>query len=206
MLLREVRLVPVDRPAPSGPVDVRLEGDRVVEVGESLPVLPGEESSECGGRWLIPGLWDAHVHLGQWARQGTRLDLAGTTSRAEALRRIDAAGSGTALLVGGGYRPVTWGEPPTVASLDDVTGERPVVLVSGDAHAGWLNSAALRRFGVPPRTDPLTEAAWFAVVPAVLAAEDAQVGPGAYAAALQAAARLGVVGVCDFEFEPGFAA
>jgi len=51
----------------------------------------------------------------------------------------------------------------------------------------------------------LTEAAWFAVLPAVLAAEDAQVGPGAYASALQAAARLGVVGVCDFEFEPGFA-
>ncbi len=205
MLLRDVRLVPVDRPAPTGPVDVRLDGTRVTEVGESLPGLPAEKALDAAGRWLIPGLWDAHVHLGQWARQGTRLDLAGTTSRAEALHRVAAADSGTGLLVGGGFRPATWSEPPTLASLDDVTGERPVVLVSGDAHAGWLNSAALRRFGVPPRTDPLTEAAWFAVLPAVLAAEDAQIGPGAYTAALQAAARLGVVGVCDFEFEPGFA-
>ena len=206
LLLRDVRLVPLDRPAPSGPVDVRLEGDRVIEVGEGLPGLPGEEPFECGGRWLIPGLWDAHVHLGQWARQGTRLDLGGSTSRAEALQRIAAAGGGTGLLVGGGYRPATWGEQPTVAALDDVTGDRPVVLVSGDAHAGWLNSAALRWLGIPARADPLTEAAWFTVLPAVLAEEDAQVGPGAYATALHGAARLGVVGVCDFEFEPGFAA
>jgi len=206
MLLRDVRLVPVDRPAPAGAVDVRLDGDLVVEVGAGLVPSRGEDVLDVAGRWLIPGLWDAHVHLGQWARQGTRLDLAGSGDRASALRRIAAAGGGTELLVGGGYRPATWAEPPTVAALDDVTGARPVVLVSGDAHAGWLNSAALRRFGVPLRTDPLTEAAWFAVLPAVLAAEDAQVGPGAYASALHAAARLGVVGVRDFEFEPGFAA
>ncbi len=204
MLLRDVRLVPVDRPAPDGAVDVRLDGDLVVEVGAGLVPGPDDEVIDGAGRWLIPGLWDAHVHLGQWARQDTRLDLAGTGDRAAALRRI-AASSGTDLLVGGGYRPATWTEQPTVASLDAVTGERPVVLVSGDAHAGWFNSAALRLFGLPWRTDPLTEAAWFAVLPAVLAREDAQVGPGAYAAALQAAARLGVAGVCDFEFEQGFA-
>jgi hypothetical protein len=204
MLLRDVRLVPVGRPAPDGPVDVRLDGHRVVTVLAGLAPQRGEDVLDAAGRWLVPGLWDAHVHLGQWARQGTRLDLAGTTSRGEALHRIAAASSRADLLVGGGYRPAIWAEQPTVAALDEVTGERPVVLVSGDAHAGWLNSAALRRFGLPSRTDPLTEAAWFAVLPAVLAAEDAQVGPGAYAAALLAAARLGVVGVCDFEFEPGF--
>ena len=205
MLLRDVRLVPVDRPAPSGTVDVRLAGDLVVEVGAGLVPGRSEDVLDGAGRWLIPGLWDAHVHLGQWARQGTRLNLAGTADRAAALRRIAAAGGGKGLLVGGGYRPATWTEPPTVASLDGVTGEGPVVLVSGDAHAGWCNSAALRQFGLAPRTDPLSEAAWFAVLPAVLAAEDAQVGPGAYTAAMQAAARLGVVGVSDFEFEPGFA-
>ena len=204
MLLRGVLVVPVDRAAPDGPVDVRVAGDRVVEVARHLAPAPGEESLDCGGRWLIPGLWDAHVHLGQWARQGSRPSLAGSAGRDDALSRVARAG-GTGLLVGGGYRPATWAEPPTVAALDEVTGDRPVVLVSGDAHAGWLNSAALRRFGLAERDDPMTESEWFAALPAVLAAEDAQVGPGAYTAALSAAARLGVVGVCDFEFEPGFA-
>ena len=205
MLLRGVRVVPVDRPAPDGPVDVRVAGDRVVEVAPGLASRPGEESLDVAGRWLIPGLWDAHVHLGQWSRQGTRLSLAGSAGRDDALARIATAG-GAGLLVGGGYRPAMWTEPPTVSALDGVTGNRPVVMVSGDAHAGWLNSAALRRFGLAGRDDPMTEAEWFAALPAVLAAEDAQVGPGAYTAALKAAAGLGVVGVCDFEFEPGFAA
>ncbi len=206
MLLRGVRLVPLDRPAPRHPVDVRLSGGRVVEVGTGLEVAAGEDLLAASGRWLIPGLWDAHVHLGQWARQGHRLDLAGTGSLAEALARVAAgAVGGTGLLVGGGYRPASWAEQPTVAALDAVTGERPVVLVSGDAHAGWLNSAALRLLGLARPDGPLTEADWFAVLPAVLAIEDEQVGPRAYAAALRAAAALGVVGVCDYEFEPGFA-
>ena len=39
---------------------------------------PGEVI-DLGGRYLIPGLWDAHVHFGQWAQTRRRLDL----SRAE---------------------------------------------------------------------------------------------------------------------------
>ena len=204
LLLRGVRLVPVGRATPVDLVDVRLVGGVVSEIGRGL-AAGASEVLPADGRWLIPGLWDAHVHLGQWARQGMRLDVAGTRTRTEALSRIVLGlDSGSGLVVGGGYRPATWAEPPTVASLDSVTGERPVVLVSGDAHAGWCNSAALRLLGLRHRDDPITEADWFAALPAVLAIEDAQVGPGAYAAALGAAARLGVVGVCDFEFEPGF--
>ena len=207
MLLRNARLVPLGRPAPPDPVDVRLAGARVAEIGPSLAPDRGEEVLAAEGRWLIPGLWDAHVHLGQWARRSTRLDLAGCTSRAEALARV-AAGldSAEAVLVGAGYRPAAWADPPTVAALDAVTGSSPVVLVSGDAHAGWLNSAALARFGLPAREHPITEAEWFEVVFRVAAAEDAEVGPGAYADALLTAAALGVVGVIDYEFEAGFAA
>lgn len=47
---------------------------------------------------------------------------------------------------------------------------------------------------------------WFAALPAILAAEDLLVGAGAYADALRAAATRGVVGVVDYEFEPGFLA
>lgn len=198
MLLRDARLVPIGRSASPEPVDVRLVGARVAEVGPGLTPARGEEVLAADGRWLIPGLWDAHVHLGQWARRSTRLDLSGSTSRAEALARV-AAGldSADAVLVGAGYRPATWADPPTVAALDAVTGPRPVVLVSGDAHAGWLNSAALARFGLAAREHPITEAEWFEVVFQVAAAEDAEVGPGAYAEAMLTAAALGVVGVVD---------
>jgi predicted amidohydrolase YtcJ len=206
VLLREVRLVAIDATTATEPVDVRMTGTRVSEVAPGLAAAPGEEVHDAGGRWLIPGLWDAHVHLGQWARQSTRIDLSGTVSLPEALSRVRmACGTGTDLLVGGGYRPATWAEPPTVAALDAATGDRAVVLVSGDAHSGWFNTAALARFGLALRDEPLREAEWFAQLPAILAIEDAQVGVGAYSQALRAAAASGVVGVVDYEFEPGFA-
>jgi predicted amidohydrolase YtcJ len=203
MLLRGVRIVPVTAPAPPGAVDVRVEGGRVVEVGPGLGPLTGEDALEAEGRWLIPGLWDAHVHLGQWARRGSRLDVSGTGSVADVCERVRTA-PGDGLLIGSGYRPAGWPEQPSVAALDEAAGRRPVVLVSGDAHAGWLSSAALTHFGLTARDEPLREAEWFAFVPRLLAAEDAGAGPQAYAVALREAAAKGVVGVVDYEFEPGF--
>ncbi len=208
MLLRNAQPVPLGGAAATvEPVDVRISGTQVATIAGTLDPLPGEEVLDADGRWLVPGLWDAHVHLGQWARRRTRLDLSATAALGEAIARVAAAvgtlAPGTDLLVGGGYRPATWAEPPTVASLDAVTGALPVVLVSGDAHTGWLNSAALARFGLAARDVPVVEAEWFAALPAILAAEDAQVGPGAYTEALRAAAALGVVGIVDYEFEPG---
>jgi imidazolonepropionase-like amidohydrolase len=49
MLIRNARLVAVTEAVP-GPVDVRLDDGRVVEVG---PSLSGDETSyDAGGRWL----------------------------------------------------------------------------------------------------------------------------------------------------------
>lgn len=210
MLLANARPVRLGATGPGAPVSVRTRGGRVVAVGAHLRREPGEELVDAAGRWLLPGLWDAHVHLGQWARRRTRLDLAGTASAAEALDRVRgavaASPAAATVLVGVGHRPATWAEPPTVSALDEATGPLPVVLVSGDAHGGWLNSAALGRFGLPWRDRPVVEAEWFDALPAILAAEDELVGPGAYTDALRAAAARGIVGVIDYEFEPGFSA
>lgn len=203
MLLRRVRIVPVTTPAPIGTVDVRIQAGRVVQTGPDLARNAGEDVLDADERWLVPGLWDAHVHLGQWARRGNRLDVAGTGSVAEVCERVRRA-SGDGLLVGAGYRPAGWSEQPNVAALDAAAGSRPVVLVSGDAHAGWLSSAALSRFGLDARDEPLREAEWFAFLPRVLAAEDAAAGDEAYSRALKDAAARGVVGVVDYEFEAGF--
>ncbi|TQS45970.1 amidohydrolase [Cryptosporangium phraense] len=198
-LLSNVRLVPVRGPAPDGPVDVRMTNGRVAEVGSLSP--DGDELVvEAGGRWLIPGLWDQHVHLRQWAQARLRLDLSGATNVEEAVRLVTDA-PGSAVVVGAGFRSATWPAQPTTADLDVVG--TPVVLISGDVHTGWLNSAAWQWLGLAPRPGVIDESEWFALVPrleALLAADlDA-----AYRSALDAAAALGVVGIGDMEFEPGF--
>ena len=87
-----------------------------------------------------------------------------------------------------------------MAALDAISDGRPVILISGDAHNGWLNSAALALFGLAPRADVLTENEWYAVwsrlgeIPREPGAEDAVVRDAA-----TRAAALGVVGVTDLE-------
>ncbi len=53
-------------PEPLGEVDVLVAGGRIVRMAPSLPEPPGAYGAEridCGGRRLIPGFIDAHVHV-----------------------------------------------------------------------------------------------------------------------------------------------
>lgn len=207
LLLRNVRLVPIGAPAPAEPVDVRVAGSHIVAVGADLPAEPTDRVLRGDGRWCMPGLWDQHVHALQWAQTRTRLDVSGTSS-AEAVLRIVAdhlrADDGTGWVFGFGFRSATWDRTPTVADLDSVTGARPVVLTSGDAHNGWLNSAALAALGVGHVAGPLTEATWFDLLPRVVALTEATDDGTAIGQAIEDAAARGVVGLVDFEMAAAF--
>ena len=45
------------------PGEVLVEGDRIVEVGQSVRHPAGAEVIDLGDRTLMPGMIDAHVHL-----------------------------------------------------------------------------------------------------------------------------------------------
>ena len=207
VLLRRVRLVPVGAPAPDGLVDLRLAGGVVTEARPGLRPEPGELVLDGEGRWAVPGLWDAHVHLQQWARSLERLDVSGTAGpeevRALVARHVTTLPGDDRPVVGYGHRTATWSRRPTVAELDAVSGRHPVALVSGDAHSGWLNSRALSAFGVPARTGPLEEAEWFAVLARLDELGTQRDASAVARLAAEAAAGKGVVGVVDMEWEVG---
>ena len=161
-------------PPPGEPVDVRIEAGRVVEVGRGLSA-PGTRVLHAEGSFLIPGLWDAHAHLDMEAARSARIDTLATRSAEEALElvaralRDHPAGSRPATIQGFGHRLSNWPRVPTVAELDAVTAEVPTLLISGDVHSGWLNSAALRVFGLPGASAqdpgaPMKEDPWFALL------------------------------------------
>lgn len=212
LLLRGGRLVPVGSRSstPSAPLDLLLRDGRVRSVGAGLPRPLGTDEIELDGRLVVPGLWDHHVHMTQWAATLGRLDLSGTASPQDVVDRLRdhvaaLAASGAApdaLVTGWGYRSGAWSPPPSVRTLDAVTGRHPVVLLSGDLHNGWLNSAALALVAVEPRDTPLDEADWFRLWPRLSglpgAAEQAEAGVDD---ALSRAAALGVVGITDLELD-----
>jgi predicted amidohydrolase YtcJ len=200
-LLRNVRIVELG-PGPgwAGPVDLFVENGHVLSVGHEMERPLGLEEYDAEGRWAIPGLWDAHVHLAQWTARGERLDLAGTESPAAALARVRGHLAGhPGPLVGYGHRLGLWETEPTVAALDEVAPDVPVVLISGDAHHAWLNTRALDRLGLPPREGVVAENEWYDAHTRIDRVVEPDVSPAAYRRTLDRAAALGITGVVDLE-------
>lgn len=192
-------------------VDILVRGGRVEEVAPARRSgyrggsgAGAAERVDLDGRTVLPGLWDKHVHLTQWALVRRRLDLSGVRSAAQAValvrdrlaeRRPDP---GTAL-VGFGFRDGLWPDVPTAALLDEVAGDVPVVLVSGDLHCAWLSTAGLRFVGVGSHpSGVLRESEWLPLSAVVDRAPD-HLADAWVADAAAAAAERGVVGVVDLE-------
>lgn len=193
-----------DRPA-DRPVDVLVEDGRVTAIGERLSRPQGAEEYDAAGRWLIPGLWDTHVHLGQWTLARGRLDTSGLRSPEEATTLVAAtvAERPGKPVIGWGHRPGTWSHEPSTADLDVAAGVTPVVLIAGDAHHAWLNSAAQAALGLPLRDGMVAENEWFEAYERLTALADDGDDPASYRRTLGEAAAMGVVGLVDFEFTGG---
>ncbi|WP_432512562.1 amidohydrolase [Kineococcus sp. SYSU DK001] len=190
-------------------VDVLLAGGRVVAVGDDLRAaatgldpLGDVEVVEAGGAVLLPGLVDAHVHLTQWAAARRRVDVLAAASAAEVADVLAAAaGTGGDLLVGHGYRDALWTRPAHRDVLDARFPDRPVLVVSADLHAAWVNSAAARRFGVDDPTGVLREAPAMRLLTTAGDVGDAVLDRWVAEATAAAAAR-GVTGLVDLEYAP----
>jgi predicted amidohydrolase YtcJ len=134
--------VPVGRALP-------IAGDRIAGgVGVHETALASPERVDLGGRCVLPGFCDAHVHFPTWAAAQDEVRLEGTRSLEEALACVRAAvqsSPGEGWLRGRGWRSGDWAPmvEPTKEDLDAIVGDRPVALQARDGHSLWLNSAAL---------------------------------------------------------------
>lgn len=138
-----------------------IAGGQVAAVGTSdaMRLLAGAATHviPLGGKTILPGLVDSHLHLEHLALSLTRVDCE-TSTREECLRRVGqrarAAPAG-AWVLGHGWDQNRWGGFPDRRSLDNVTSNHPVYLTAKSLHAGWANSLALNRAGLVRQTpDP----------------------------------------------------
>jgi len=128
-----------------------VAGDRIAGgVGTHETALATPDRVDLGGRCVLPGFNDSHVHFPTWALAQREVRLEGTSSLDEALQRVAAATKDVEpgrWLRGLGWRSGDWAPPtePTKEALDRVTGDTPTALMARDYHSLWLNSAALAR-------------------------------------------------------------
>jgi len=141
-----------------------LVAGRIVAVGsnEDMLALAGPDSArdDLGGRHVIPGLTDAHIHWAGTARALQEVDVFELPSREETLQRVARRAQDTTpgeWITGSGWSQDYWPQPdfPTAAELDAAAPAHPVFLSAKSGHAAWVNSAALRRCGLQAgRADP----------------------------------------------------
>lgn len=151
---------------------VLVDHGEVLEVGgEELLEAPAEKT-DLGGRVVLPGLIDAHIHL-QYYALGLQKINCETTTLDECLRRVAEHVKVTKKgewILGHGWNQNEWNLSassqdfhgrqegknwPSAANLDAIAPNHPVYLTAKSLHAAWANSAALKIAGIGEATpDP----------------------------------------------------
>jgi len=143
---------------------VAVLGDRIVAVGSNadVDVWRGHDTKviDAGGKLVLPGFNDAHVHFVSGGLQLESVQLNDATSKQEFVHRIAAQAKKTPRgewIQGGDWDETKWSplSLPTKELIDPVTPENPVFVSRYDGHSALANSAALRLAGITSQTpDP----------------------------------------------------
>jgi len=143
---------------------IAIVADRIVAVGgaDEIERWRGSTTREinAGGRRVVPGFNDAHVHFVDGGRQLDNVDLKDADTPEEFARRIGERAKTTPAgewILGGDWDDQRWtpARLPTKELIDPVTPATPVFVNRYDGHMSLANSAALRIAGVTAQTsDP----------------------------------------------------
>ena len=127
---------------------VAIRGETIVYVGDAAGAerFKGEatEVIEIGNGLLLPGLIDSHTHIfnGSYADVGVNLSLADTPEKlANALVAIRDENPGSGPVYARGWQNHLFpAEGPLASQLDEVFGDRIVIMGSVDGHSTWFSS------------------------------------------------------------------
>ena len=172
-ILYNARIYTLDAARPIASA-IAIERERVVVIGETNALLAKFEQAkkqDMGGKIILPGLTDAHLHLQHYALSLQKIDCE-TDTLDECLHRIQERVRVTQpgeWILGHGWNQNNWSSPlsesmggkeggnwPSATDLDKIAPNNPVYLTAKSLHAGWANSAALKLAGlIPASPDPV---------------------------------------------------
>jgi predicted amidohydrolase YtcJ len=135
-----------------------IDGATLAMVGtnEDARKANAEQVIDAGGRLIVPGFTDAHVHFREGGFGLASVQLRDAATRDEFVARIKAFAAtvpaGT-WITGGNWDHSLWGgELPTREWIDAVTPDHPVWINRLDGHMSLANSLALKLAGVTRAT------------------------------------------------------
>ncbi len=141
-----------------------VRGGKIVSVGsvQKLEKFRGPSTRiiDAGGRLVLPGFTDAHIHFMEGSLNLLHVHLDDAQSVAEVQKLVKEFAEKhpeMPWILGRGWSYPIFGEKalPDKKYLDEVVSDRPVYLTAFDGHSWWANSKALQLAGITAKTpDP----------------------------------------------------
>lgn len=156
LIIDNARVLTMDPDHPRAEA-IAVDGNRILAVGSGAEIaaLAGPETRriDAAGVTVLPGLTEAHLHIFSGAAGLSQLQLAqvhGLEALREALAGYAANNPDATLLIckAADYNLFGPGVSTTRQMLDQAMADRPVILISGDHHTAWANTAALELAGI----------------------------------------------------------
>jgi predicted amidohydrolase YtcJ len=154
MIVTNAKVLTMDEARPRAEA-VAVAVGKIVAVGTGAEVgaLAGPQTRviDAGGRTLLPGFVESHLHLVLGGNELVQLQIGGLHGF-EALKAAFAgyavANPDNALLMAQGASYEILDHPVTRHDLDRVIADRPIAMMSPDHHTVWANTAALSAAGL----------------------------------------------------------
>ena len=158
ILLTNARVYTLEGRQPTAEA-LAIEGGCILAVGATDPLMAefGSrlEVEDLGGRVVLPGLTDAHLHLQHYGLGLEMVDCE-TATRAVCLQRVAQRARQTPpgeWIRGRGFNQNAWVEGAgTAADLDAVAPHNPVYITHKSGHSAWVNQRALDLAGLTSAT------------------------------------------------------
>ena len=140
---------------------VAIHGAKIVAVGDDTTIQKirgmGTKVINAGGKLVLPGFTDCHIHFLDGSLSLGRVNLEGAKDVADIqkkLRQYAAEHPGEDWILGRGWNYAMFGPEalPHKKYLDEVFPNRPVFLEGYDGHTYWANSKALALAGITRKT------------------------------------------------------
>ncbi|MDP4033138.1 MAG: amidohydrolase [Pseudorhodobacter sp.] len=154
MIISNARVLTMDGDNPRAGA-VALAAGRIVAVGScaAIEALAGKQTQmmDAGGRTLLPGFVESHLHLVLGGAELAHLQLhglGGMSAMKAAFCSFAAAHPGRPLLMAQGADYAMLDHAVTRHDLDAIIAERPIAMTSHDHHTVWANTAALQAAGI----------------------------------------------------------
>ena len=130
---------------------------KIVATGKKETLLKEydfSDSLDARGKFIYPGLIDAHAHFVGYATSLQRVNLVDTKSWDEVIEKtkLFAAANPSEWVQGRGWDQNDWNEKqfPDNTSLNELFPDKPVLLTRIDGHAAIANQKALELAGIRP--------------------------------------------------------